>query len=69
MLADLVWRAALLGAVFVADLTVFVGLCRDELGYWRSKQQHSRMAERLDYTTTVLECPSPISTSTAPPIF
>jgi hypothetical protein len=31
MLANLVWRAALLGAVFATDLVVFIGLCRDEL--------------------------------------
>ncbi len=39
MLVNLVWRAALLGAVFVTDLVVFIGLCRDELAHRRIRQR------------------------------
>jgi hypothetical protein len=31
---DLTWRIALLGAVFAADLMVFISLCREELREW-----------------------------------
>jgi hypothetical protein len=37
--AHLIWRAALLGVVFAADVLVFIGLCRDELRDWRIRRQ------------------------------
>jgi hypothetical protein len=37
--AHLIWRIALLGVVFAADLVVFLGLCRDELRDWRVRRQ------------------------------
>jgi hypothetical protein len=37
--AHLIWRVALLGVVFAADLVVFLGLCRDELRDWRVRRQ------------------------------
>ena len=39
MSAHLIWRVALLGVVFAADLVVFIGLCRDELRDWRVRRQ------------------------------
>jgi hypothetical protein len=39
--AHLIWRAALLGVVFAADVLVFIGLCRDELRDWRIRRQPS----------------------------
>lgn len=35
MTVDLMWRIELLSAVFVTDLVVFIGLCREELREWR----------------------------------
>jgi hypothetical protein len=35
--AQLIWRVALLGVVFAADLVVFIGLCRDELRDGRAR--------------------------------
>jgi hypothetical protein len=37
--AHLIWRVALLGVVFAADLVVLIGLCRDELRDWRIRRQ------------------------------
>jgi hypothetical protein len=31
------WRVALLSVVFVTDLIVFIGLCREELRDWRGR--------------------------------
>ncbi|HUC64744.1 MAG TPA: hypothetical protein VMA53_04900 [Stellaceae bacterium] len=39
MSAHLIWRVALLGIVFAADLVVFISLCRDELRGWRARRQ------------------------------
>jgi hypothetical protein len=36
--AHLIWRVALLGVVFGADLVVFIGLCRDELRDGRARR-------------------------------
>jgi hypothetical protein len=36
MSSDLEWRIALLSAVFLTDLVVFMRLCRDELRDWRA---------------------------------
>jgi hypothetical protein len=49
MLANLVWRATLLGAVFVTDLVVFIDLCRQELRDWRAGQR-SQSGGQSDYT-------------------
>jgi hypothetical protein len=35
---DMVWRVALLSVVFLTDLIVFIGLCREELRDWRSRR-------------------------------
>lgn len=45
MSVDLVWRVALLTVVFVTDIVVFVGLCREELNGWRVGRNTAR-AER-----------------------
>lgn len=37
--AHLIWRVALLGVVFAADLVVFIGLCRDELRDGRARRR------------------------------
>jgi hypothetical protein len=37
--AHLIWRVALLGVVFAADVVVFIGLCREELHDWRVRRQ------------------------------
>jgi hypothetical protein len=36
MSSDLEWRVALLSAVFLTDLVVFIRLCREELRDWRA---------------------------------
>ncbi len=38
MSSHLVWRVALLGVVFAADLVVFIGLCREELRDWGARR-------------------------------
>jgi hypothetical protein len=35
---DMVWRVALLSVVFLTDLIVFIGLCREELRDWRRRR-------------------------------
>ncbi|HZB91623.1 MAG TPA: hypothetical protein VE397_09290 [Stellaceae bacterium] len=44
MSEDLVWRVALLTVVFVTDIVVFVGLCREELRDWRAGRNAARTA-------------------------
>jgi hypothetical protein len=34
----MVWRVALLSVVFLTDLVVFIGLCREELRDWRHRR-------------------------------
>ncbi|HUJ99723.1 MAG TPA: hypothetical protein VLV85_15840 [Stellaceae bacterium] len=38
MSEDMVWRVALLSVVFLTDLIVFIGLCREELRDWRRRR-------------------------------
>jgi hypothetical protein len=35
---DMVWRVALLSVVFLTDIIVFIGLCREEIGDWRGRR-------------------------------
>ena len=35
---DMVWRVALLSVVFLTDIIVFIGLCRDEIRDWRGRR-------------------------------
>ncbi len=35
-----VWQVVLLSAVFLADIVVFIGLCREELRSWHA--EHAR---------------------------
>jgi len=44
MSSDLEWRIALLTTVFLTDLIVFVGLCRQELREWRAERSATRSA-------------------------
>ena len=37
--AHLIWRVALLGIVYAADLVVFIGLGHDELRGWRVRRR------------------------------
>ena len=37
MSVDMLWRVALMSVVFLADVVVFIGLCRDELREWRAQ--------------------------------
>jgi hypothetical protein len=41
MSTDLIWRVALLSAVFVSDLVVFIGLVREEVRDWRVNRSAS----------------------------
>ncbi|HWI28881.1 MAG TPA: hypothetical protein VN668_18030 [Stellaceae bacterium] len=41
MSADLGWRIAMLGAVFLIDLVVFMGLCREELRDWHRARDNA----------------------------
>jgi hypothetical protein len=36
------WRLALLSAVYLIDLMVFIGLCRDELRAWRRRERQAK---------------------------
>ena len=35
---DMVWRVALLSVVFLTDIIVFIGLCREEIRDWRGRR-------------------------------
>jgi hypothetical protein len=35
---DMVWRVALLSVVFLTDIVVFIGLCREEIRDWRARR-------------------------------
>jgi len=52
--ADLGWRIAMLSAVFVTDLVVFVGLCREELRDWH----RARVNAPTDEAVTALPASS-----------
>ncbi len=38
MSEDMVWRVALLSVVFLTDIIVFIGLCREEIRDWRGRR-------------------------------
>jgi hypothetical protein len=42
MSSDLEWRVALLSIVFLIDLVVFAGLCRQELRDWRVQRSTAK---------------------------
>jgi hypothetical protein len=45
---DMVWRVVLLSVVFLTDLVVFIGLCREELRDWRGRRSATLAARAAD---------------------